>query len=57
MDACLEPSAKDTLPTLEIRLHIAINIISRLNATEDARSLSIEELLLCEFLLDQMLFL
>jgi hypothetical protein len=57
MDACLEPSAKDTLPTLEIRLHIAINIISRLNAAEDARSLSVEELLLCEFLLDQMLFL
>jgi hypothetical protein len=57
MDACLEPSAKDTLPTLEIRLHIAINIISRLNAAEDARSLSVEELLLREFLLDQMLFL
>jgi hypothetical protein len=35
---------EDSLPTSEIRLHIAINVASRLNATEVARSLLVEGL-------------
>jgi hypothetical protein len=56
-DVCPEPSTKDTLPTPEIRLHIVINVVSRLNAVEEARSLLVEELSLREFLLDQILSL
>jgi hypothetical protein len=56
-DVCPEPSAEDSLPTSEIRLHITINIISRLNAEEEFRSLSVEEISLREFLLNQILFL
>jgi hypothetical protein len=56
-DACPELSEGDSLPTSKIQLHIAINVISRLNAVEDFNSLLAEELLLCEFLLDQILFL
>jgi hypothetical protein len=52
-----EPSVEDSLPASEIRLHIAINVVSRLNSVEEARSLSIEEQSLREFLLDQILFL
>jgi hypothetical protein len=52
-----EPSIEDSLPALEIRLHIGINVVFRLNLVEEARSLSIEEQSLCEFLLDQILFL
>jgi hypothetical protein len=50
MDAYPEPSEVDNLPTLEIQLHIAINIVYRLNAAEEARSLSVQELSLREFL-------
>jgi hypothetical protein len=56
-DACPEPSVEDTLPTPEIRLHITINVVSWLNVTEVARSLSIEELSLREFLLNQIISL
>jgi hypothetical protein len=42
-DACPKPSAEDSLPTPEIRLDIAINVISHLNAAEEERSLSVEE--------------
>jgi hypothetical protein len=38
-----EPSVEDSLPTPEIRLHIAINVVFCLNLVEEARSLSIEE--------------
>jgi hypothetical protein len=38
-------------------LHIAINVVSRLNAAEEFRSLSVEELSLREFPLNQMLLL
>jgi hypothetical protein len=57
MDVCLEPLAEDSLPILEIRLHIVINIVSRLNVAEEARSLSVKKVSLCKFLLDQILFL
>jgi hypothetical protein len=56
-DDCPEPSEEDNLPTPEIRVHIAINIVSHLNAAEEFRSLPGEELLLHEFLLDQILLL
>jgi hypothetical protein len=52
-----EPSVEDSFPTSEIRLHITINVVSRLNSMEEARSLSVEEQSLHEFLLDQILFL
>jgi hypothetical protein len=48
---------EDTLPMPKIRLHITINTVSRLNAVEEARSFSVEELSLREFLLNQILFL
>jgi hypothetical protein len=57
MNAHPEPSIADSLPTLEIQLHITINIVSHLNTAEKASSLSIEAQSLCEFLLDQILFL
>jgi hypothetical protein len=41
----------------EIRLHIVINVVSFLNATEGFRSLSVEEVSLHEFLLNQILLL
>jgi hypothetical protein len=56
-DVCSEPSMEDTLLMSEIRLYIAINVVSWLNAAELTRSLSVEELLLREFLLDQILSL
>jgi hypothetical protein len=56
-DACPKPSTEDTLSTSEIRLNIAMNVVSRLDAVEEARSLSVEELSLWEFLLDQILSL
>jgi hypothetical protein len=34
----------DNPPMPEIQLHIAINVVSHLNAVEEAMSLSIEEL-------------
>jgi hypothetical protein len=52
MDAYPEPSEVDSLLTPEIWLHISINAVSHLNAVEEARSLSVEELLHNEFLLD-----
>jgi hypothetical protein len=57
VEVCPEPSAEDGLLALEIQLHIAINVVSHLNSAEEARSLSIEEQSLREFLLDQILFL
>jgi hypothetical protein len=57
VDAYPKPSAMHSLPMPEIRLHIAINVVSHLNAAEEARSLSIEEPSLREFLLDQILVL
>jgi hypothetical protein len=56
-DACPEPSAEDTLPTSEIQLHIATNVVSRLDAVVEAMSLLVEELSLWEFILDQILSL
>jgi hypothetical protein len=56
-DVFHELSTEDNLPSPEIHPHIAINVVSHLNAVEEARSLSIEEQSLCEFLLDQILFL
>jgi hypothetical protein len=56
-DACPELFEEDSLPTLEIWLHIALNVISHLNAVEEFMSLLAEELSLHEFLLDQMLLL
>jgi hypothetical protein len=47
----------DDLSALEIQLHIAINVVSRVNAVKEAMPLSIEELSIREFLLDQILFL
>jgi hypothetical protein len=41
------------LLTPQIQLHIGINVVSRLNATEEERSLSVEEHSLREFLLGQ----
>jgi hypothetical protein len=38
--AYIKPSEEDNLPTQEIRLHIAINVVSHLNAAEEFRSLS-----------------
>jgi hypothetical protein len=55
--ACPEPSEEDSLSTSEIRLHIDINVVSRLNVAEKFRSLSGEELSLREFFLDQILLL
>jgi hypothetical protein len=56
-ESCTEPSTEDSLPTPEIRLHIVISVVSHLNSSEEARSLSVEEQSLHEFLLDQILFL
>jgi hypothetical protein len=56
-DAHPEPSAAYILPMPEIQLHIAINVVSSLNAVEEARLLWVEEQSLCEFLMDQILFL
>jgi hypothetical protein len=56
-DACPEPFEEDSLPTPEIWVHIAINVVSRLNKVEKFRSLLGEELSLREFLLDQILLL
>jgi hypothetical protein len=44
MDAYPELSVMHSLSTSEIRLHIAINVVSRLNVVKEARSLSVEEL-------------
>jgi hypothetical protein len=52
-----EPSTEDNLPTPNIRLDIAIIVVSRLNAAEDFRSLSDEDILLHEVIFDQILFL
>jgi hypothetical protein len=57
VDACPVPFTEDNLPTSKIRLHITINVVSCLNASEEARSLSVEKVSLREFLLDQILFL
>jgi hypothetical protein len=46
-----------TLPTLELRLHIAIEVIGRLHLAQETRSLSCEEHSLIAFLLDQILLL
>jgi hypothetical protein len=56
-DVCHESSEEDDLSMLEIRLHIAINVISHLNVAEDFRLLLGEEHSLREFLLDQILLL
>jgi hypothetical protein len=56
-DDCPKPSKEDNLLTPDIRLHIVINVVSRLNAVEEFRSLSGEELSLREFLLDQIILL
>jgi hypothetical protein len=52
-----KPSAKDSILVPEIQLHIAINVVSQLNLVEEARSLSVMEQSLREFLLDQILLL
>jgi hypothetical protein len=57
VDASSGPFVEESLPMLEIRLQITINIVSRLNAAEETRSLSIKEVSLWEFLLDQILLL
>jgi hypothetical protein len=57
MDDSSEHFMEDSLPTPEILLHITIHVISCINAAEETRSLLIEEVSLCEFLLDQILLL
>jgi hypothetical protein len=56
VEACPD-STEDNVTSPEIRLHITINVVSRLNAAEEARSLLVEELSLHEFHPDQILFL
>jgi hypothetical protein len=50
-------SDDDSLSTPEIRLHIAIEEVCHLKMAQETRSLSIEELSLVDFLLDQILSL
>jgi hypothetical protein len=57
VDTSPESFTEDSLPMPEIRLHIVINVVSRLNAAEETRSLSVEEVSLHEFLLNQIIFL
>jgi hypothetical protein len=57
VDASSGSFTEESLPTPKIWLHIAINVVSRLNAMEETRSLSIEEVSFREFLLDQILLL
>jgi hypothetical protein len=45
------PSGCLSMP--EIKLHVAINVVSHLNVAEEARSLSVKDHSLREFLLDQ----
>jgi hypothetical protein len=52
MDDSSKHFMEDSLPTPEILLHITIHVISCINAAEETRSLLIEEVSLCEFLLD-----
>jgi hypothetical protein len=47
----------DSLPSIEIQLHIVIEVVSRLKMTQEMRSLSVKEHLLVDFLLDQILLL
>jgi hypothetical protein len=48
---------KTPLSSLELHLHIAIEVISRLRMVQESRSLLDEELSLIDFLLDQMVLL
>jgi hypothetical protein len=57
VDATSGSFTEDSLPTSEFQLHITINVVSRLNAAEEAWSLSVVEVSLREFLLDQLLLL
>jgi hypothetical protein len=45
-------NVEDSLPTPEILLHIAIEVVGRLRLAQETRSLSDEELSLVDFLLD-----
>jgi hypothetical protein len=45
-------NVEDSLPALELCLHIAIEVIGRLHLAQETRSLSCEELSLIAFLLD-----
>jgi hypothetical protein len=45
-------NGEDSLPTLEICLHIAIEVVGHLKMAHEMRSLSVEELSLVDFLLD-----
>jgi hypothetical protein len=45
-------NGEDSLPTVEIRLHIAIEVVGHLKMAHEMRSLSVEELSLVDFLLD-----
>jgi hypothetical protein len=48
---------EDSLLTLEIRLHIAIEVVGHLRMAYEMRSLSDDELSLVDFLLDQITLL
>jgi hypothetical protein len=48
---------EDSLPTLEIRLHITIEVVCHLKMVQETRSLSVKELSLVEFVLDRILSL
>jgi hypothetical protein len=47
----------DSLPSIEIQLHIVIEVVSRLKMTQEMRSLSVKEHLLVDFLPDLCLFI
>jgi hypothetical protein len=55
--AWCDSNDEDPLPTLEIRLHIAIEVVYRLKMAQEMRLLLVEELLLVDFLLNQILSL
>jgi hypothetical protein len=47
---CSQPEVEDEYLSLEVRLHIAFNVVSQLDKAEDSMSLSPEELSLRNFL-------
>jgi hypothetical protein len=57
MVAAEDINDEDSLPTPEIRMHIAIEVICYLKMAQEMRSLSLEELSLIDFLLDQIVLL
>jgi hypothetical protein len=52
-----ELSEEDPLPSLNLRLHIAIKVINRLQMVQESQLLMDEEMSLIDFLLDQIVLL